>query len=126
MKRLLAAAIMLIVIITLCISSNLYVTHACQDTAKAVQNYYEQIFDAENADKNKLSKELEALWHNKKERLELFVNHGFLDEISICISQLPIYAKTGDKNRALIICENIKELCEQIEEEQKFAAHSFY
>lgn len=126
MKRLIPASIMIIFIAALCIYSNVYVNRACKQTVTNIEQYYENCFSNSGSTIETLSQNLENNWQKRKETLELFVNHSFLDKISLYIAQLPVLAQSGNETQFILVCENIKELTEQICEEQKFALHSFY
>lgn len=126
MKRLIPASIMIIFIAALCIYSNVYVNRACKQTVTDIEQYYENCFSNSDSTIETLSQNLENNWKKRKETLELFVNHSFLDKISLYIAQLPVLAQSGNETQFILVCENIKELTEQICEEQKFALHSFY
>ncbi len=126
MKRLIPASIMIIFIAALCIYSNVYVNRACEQTVTDIEQYYENCFSNSDSTIETLSQNLENNWQKRKETLELFVNHSFLDKISLYIAQLPVLAQSGNETQFILVCENIKELTEQICEEQKFALHSFY
>lgn len=126
MKRLIPASIMIIFIAALCIYSNVYVNRACKQTVTDIEQYYENCFSNSGSTIETLSQNLENNWQKRKETLELFVNHSFLDKISLYIAQLPVLAQSGNETQFILVCENIKELTEQICEEQKFALHSFY
>ena len=126
MKRLIPASIMIIFIAALCIYSNVYVNRACEQTVIDIEQYYENCFSNSGSTIETLSQNLENNWQKRKETLELFVNHSFLDKISLYIAQLPVLAQSGNETQFILVCENIKELTEQICEEQKFALHSFY
>ena len=126
MKRLIPASIMIIFIAALCIYSNVYVNRACKQTVTNIEQYYENCFSNSGSTIETLSQNLENNWQKRKETLELFVNHSFLDKISLYIAQLPVLAQSGNETQFILVCENIKELTEQICEEHKFALHSFY
>lgn len=126
MKRLIPASVMIIFIAALCIYSNVYVNRACEQTVTDIEQYYENCFSNSGGTIETLSQNLENNWKKRKETLELFVNHSFLDKISLYIAQLPVLAQSGNETQFILVCENIRELTEQICEEQKFALHSFY
>ncbi len=116
MKRLIAAVIILVFIISICSFSNFYVTRICNQTVGDIDLFLQ------NGD----TKALENSWHIKKEKLEIFANHSFLDKISLSIAELPTLTQSGDTTHVMLVCERIKELTEQIKQEQKFGFHSFY
>ena len=124
MKRLIPASIMIIFIAALCIYSNVYVNRACEQAVTDIEQYYENCFSNSDSTIETLSQNLENNWKKRNETLELFVNHSFLDKISLYIAQLPVLAQSGNETQFILVCENIKELTEQICEEQKFALHN--
>ncbi len=116
MKRLIPAAIILVFIISICICAHICVDRACKKTIDDIENYYNQ---------NITGAQLENNWKERKEQMALFVNHGFLDKISVYIGQLTI-----DTNNSLpesyTVYKNIESVISLIKAEQKFALHSFY
>ena len=116
MKRLIPAAIILVFIVFLCVFSHTHVNRICDKTLSDVQKYYNQKISAND---------LEQSWKHNKEKLLLFVNHSFLDKISIYIGELTVLNdnKNNYFNDAYI---NIQTILSMIKEEQQFAAHSFY
>lgn len=117
MKRLIPAAIILIFIITLCISSHLLVDNICDKTLNDIDNFYNKVISAQD---------LQDSWQNNKAKLSLFVNHGFLDDISIYIGQLTVSDNDIKSPEFEAIHKNIQSIMYLIKEEQRFAAHSFY
>ncbi len=116
MKRLIPAAIILVFIISICICAHICVDRACQKTIDDIENY---------RNKNITAAQLENSWKKRKEQMALFVNHGFLDKISVYIGQLTI--STDDNSSEFdTIYKNIKSVISLIKAEQKFALHSFY
>ncbi len=68
---------------------------------------------------------LELSWQKRKEKMSLFVNHGFLDDITIHIGQLTAYNNHNSEYFEHTF-KNIQTLLSMIKEEQQLAAHSFY
>lgn len=116
MKRLIPAAIILIFVITVCIGANLYVNTSCKETLNDIDAYYNQTITAS---------QLEKFWKERKEKMSLFVNHGFLDKISIYIGQLTVQENNNSPD-SNVIYKSIESVLELIKAEQKFALHSFY
>ncbi len=116
MKRLIPAAIILVFIISICIGSHICVDHACRKTIDDIENYQ---------NKNITAAQLENSWKKRKEQMSLFVNHGFLDKISVYIGQLTI--STDDNSPEFdTVYKNIESVISLIKAEQEFALHSFY
>lgn len=117
MKRLIPAGIILIFIISVCIFSNIYVDRACEQTADDINAYYNQTISADT---------LQSSWNRQKEKMSLFVNHGFLDKISIYIGQLTLTENKDNPPESDAIYKNIQTVLSLIKEEQEFDLHSFY
>ena len=110
MKRLIPAGIIFILTITICILSNIYVTQLCNQTITQAQKYYSNNISADS---------LKKFWKTQKEKLSFFVNHKFLDDVSINIDQL-----TAEKSNAIF--NNIKSIMDLIKSEQHLTPNSFY
>lgn len=116
MKRIIPAVIILIFTISLCICSHTLVDRACDATQSDINDYRNNSISADK---------LEQLWQKRKEKMSLFVNHGFLDDITIHIGQLTAYDNPNDE-RFDNTLKSIQTLLTMIKEEQQLAAHSFY
>ena len=116
MKRLIPAAIILLFIISICIIAHIFLDHACEKTLDDIEHFYNGSITAA---------QLENRWKERKEQMALFVNHDFLDKISVYVGQL---ALTTDDNSPdhNVIYKNIESVLSLIKAEQEFAPHSFY
>ncbi len=117
MKRLIPASIILVLIIVLCFCSHILVDNICDKALNDIDKYYNKTISAQDIQKS---------WQDKKEKLSLFVNHGFLDEISIYIGQLTVVDTDIKSPDFETIYKNIQTIMYMIKEEQRFAPHSFY
>lgn len=117
MKRLIPAAIILIFIISVCIYAHIYVARACEQTIDDIENYYNKSITAAQLENN---------WQDRKEQMALFVNHDFLDKISVYMGQLTVASNNGNSPELNVIYKNIESVLSLIKAEQKFALHSFY
>lgn len=116
MKRIFPAIIILVITICLCICSYIYVTRECDATNDDIDKFLQ----------NKISSlDLQNSWQERKEKLSFFVNHGFLDDMSLYIGQLSVYDDQNSERFDLIL-KNIDTLLSMIKQEQHFATHSFY
>lgn len=116
MKRLVPAVIILSMTIFICITAHTFVNRACDNTIKDIELYY---------NKKISSQQLEDNWQNRKENMALFVNHGFLDKISIYIGQLTVFTDNNLPENETVY-KNIKSVLSLIKAEQRFGLHSFY
>lgn len=116
MKRLIPAAIILAIIITLCVVSYLCIVEICSDTLHDIDQYYNKVISADTLNQN---------WESNKEKLAVFANHNFLDKITIYIGQLTL-SENSKKEKSYEIYQNIKTILSIIKEEQRPSLHSFY
>ncbi len=117
MKRLIPAAIILVFIITICVWAHICIDRACDKTLSDVKKFYNEKITAQ---------ELEKLWRERKENMALFVNHEFLDEISIFIGQLTLSSDENSRLELDMIYKNVETTLKLIKDEQTLALHSFY
>ena len=117
MKRLIPATIIFIFIISLCFSSHVLVYKITNKTLDDIDSFYNKTISA---------KQLQQSWQKNKEKLSLFVNHGFLDDISVYVGQLTIADADIKSPEFETIHKNILTIINMIKEEQRFASHSFY
>lgn len=117
MKRLIPAGIILIFLIAICVFSHTYTDKICEQAIKDVENYYNKNISADT---------LQDTWNEHKEKMSVFVNHEFLDEMSIYVGQLSAFENKQDSPETALIYKNIETFLSLIKEEQKFAIHSFY
>ena len=116
MKRLIPAAIILLFIISICIIAHIFVDHACEKTLDDIEHFYNGSITAA---------QLENRWKERKEQMALFVNHDFLDKISVYIGQLTITTNDNLPEHNAVY-KNIESVLSLIKAEQEFAPHSFY
>lgn len=117
MKRLIPAAIILILLISVCIGSHIYVDRACEKTLIDINAFQDKKISAST---------LENFWKERKEQMGIFVNHSFLDKISLYIGQLTLSIEKDNSSEFDTVYKNIETLLELIKAEQKLALHSFY
>lgn len=114
MKRLVPAVIILVFVVIICIVANVYVKQKCDITLEYINKYRAGEID---------SQQLESFWQEHKEKLSLFVNHDFLDKITVYIGQLTL--KENEINFD-VTYKSIESVLKLIKAEQEFALHSFY
>lgn len=117
MKRLIPATIIFIFIISVCITAHICIDRACDKTIADIEKFYSDELSA---------KELEKIWKDRKEEMSLFVNHEFLDEVSVYIGQLTLSSEEDDIPELDMAYKNIKTTLSLIKAEQTLALHSFY
>lgn len=114
MKRIIPAVIIIVFVIIICIGANVYVKQKCDITLEYINKYRTGEIT---------SQQLENYWQDQKEKLSLFVNHDFLDKITVYIGQLTIKENSVNFD---VTYKSIESVLKLIKEEQEFALHSFY
>ena len=117
MKRLIPATIILVFIITICTIANILVEQNLNQALEDINKFKNKTISAQ---------QLQESWNNKKENLSIFVNHGFLDDISIYIGQLMVSDSDIKSPEFETTYKNIQTIMHAIKEDQRFAPHSFY
>ncbi len=126
MKRLIPAAFIFIFVLTICICGNNYVDATYKKTMAEINSCYEIYQSGNKEQAEEFAENLSNNWHKTKVKLAAFVNHSFLDNISVYMSQLPVLIQQDSESLFLIAYKNIESSLEQMAEEQKFHLHSFY
>ncbi len=117
MKRLIPATIILIFVISVCTAAHICIDRACDQTIADIESFYNEEISG---------KQLEKIWKDRKEKMSLFVNHEFLDEVSVYIGQLTLSSEEDDIPELDMAYKNIKTTLSLIKAEQTLALHSFY
>lgn len=115
MKRLLAAAVLLIFILTSYFSGYFYIKRTCSQANKLLGDCIRD-YEADNKAINSAEK-LEKFWQKKEKILSIFANHTEIDEIELTISTLRVYSKSDDKIHFAEYSGNVKILLHQLNED---------
>lgn len=126
MKRLIPAILILIFIITVCVTCNMYVQKKCEKTIADVENCFFELKQNNNFVAHSKANAIKENWEKDKHKLEFFLNHKFIDQVSVCMSQLPVLTENSSVTAFSLTLENLKCVLNEIKEEQKLNLHSFY
>ncbi len=116
MKRLIYAAIIFATTIFLTCYSHIDVNRHCKDTNNDIKQFCSKKISGDA---------LEKSWENRKKKMSAFVNHDFLDQLSIYIGQLTLGDNSEDENFS-ITQKNIETLLAMIKDEQHLSIDSLY
>lgn len=126
MKRLIPSAVLAVIILLGCIWGHYVTDDVCNITDTELKEC-EQAYKNGSFDKaQELAKKLQKEWEDREEKLSLFVNHSFLDEISENLAQIPYFANPQSANLGLAKISYTKHLLKHIEEHQSLIPESFY
>ncbi len=88
MKRLLAAAVLLVFVIVSYLSGYFYVKNVCKETEILLNKAVESYQTGENISEN--FENLSSFWHKKEKILIIFANHDVADRIEKAINSLSV------------------------------------
>ncbi len=124
MKRLIIAGVLFILVITVYISSVIYITNSC-DKAYELLDKSISVYNKNDTAKSE-AKALRDYWDKKEKLLSVFVNHDRIDDIEKAISLLNVYAKKEKDPLFYEHADNVKILLHQIIEDTKITMHSIF
>ncbi len=122
MRRLIAAAILIVLIISIYLTGYLYINVTCEETKRLVLNCVTAYEKNENIEFH--AKKLEKYWSGKEKMLSVFTNHGVIDEIELAIESLGVHSKYPDNEMFYEYSSTLKMLLHQLLEDTTPSAHS--
>ena len=122
MKRLIAAAILLVFVVASYLTGYFYVNNTYKTANSMLEeciNIYEQNNNAHIA-----TQKLKDFWSEKEGTLSVFANHSSIDEIELAISSMLVYSNTKDNEFFYEYSSTVKTLLHQLLEDSKPNMHS--
>ncbi len=124
MKRLVAAGILLLFVISAYIYGYLYIDTACLEAKKILE---ECVIAYEGEDNASIKAEkLESYWSKKEKGLSFFANHADIDEIELAISTLKTYSSSKEKAIFYEYSGTVEVLLHQLMEDTTPNIHSIF
>lgn len=124
MRRLIAAAVLFIIVIGSYIGSYFYIDKTCEKTNKLLEECI-SAYDNQ-ADPSSAAKKLEDFWSKKEKSLSFIVNHTKIDDIEAEIGSLIIYSNTDQNELFYEHSETVKTLLHQLMEDTVPSIHSIF
>lgn len=124
MKRLIAAGILFVLVITAYVYGYLYIENTCK-TAKKFLKDCVSVY-AKSDDATDKAEKLEQYWSSKENGLSIFANHSEIDEIELAISSLKIYSNTKENEIFYEYSGTVETLIHQLLEDTKPTIHSIF
>ncbi len=122
MKRLIAAAVLTIIIAAIHFSGNIYIKNVIKESNKLVEtcieDYKKDISPKVHADK------LKTYWSDNEDYLSIFAHHDNIDQIELAIDTLNVYSETKDSEIFYEYSGTVKTLLHQLYEDNSFSMHS--
>ena len=122
MKRLIAAAVLGVILLVTYFTSYFYITNTCKKT-KELLNECRIAYDQKNNAEAK-AKEINDYWNKKEPILSIFSSHSKIDDIEEALYCLKIYSKTDEKEIFYEYQGTVKILIHQLLEDTKPGVHS--
>lgn len=122
MKRIIAAAALVVFIIGIYVTGYLYIDFTCKETEKLVEECiaaYERKEDIKSH-----TADLEKYWSSKEKLLSVFTNHAAIDEIELAIESLAVHSKYPDNEMFYEYSSTLKMYIHQMMEDTKPGVHS--
>ena len=124
MKRMIAAAILLIFVATVYITGFFYIKNTCEK-AENLLTKCNQAFE-EDKEAQKQVKNLENLWDKSEKVLSVFSNHKLIDEIELAIYALKTHTQKREEAMFYEYSSKIKTMLHQMMEDTMPSIHSIF
>ncbi len=124
MKRIIAAAILFVFVVSVYFFGTSYIKSTCKK-ANVLLTKCTEIYKSDK-DATEASKELSEFWTEKEPYLSIFANHTQIDEIELAISSLQNYATSKDNTIFYEYSGTVKTLLHQMLEDITPSFHSIF
>lgn len=122
MKRLIAALILLVFVLTAYFTGYFYISNTCKQANELLEECTAAYNNGKDA--SEPTEKLDKFWSEKEKPLSVFVNHAAIDEIELAIASLLIYSSTAEDELFFEHSQNIKTLLHQLMEDTVPGVHS--
>ena len=122
MKRLIAAAVLGVILLVMYFTSYFYITDTCKKTTDLL-NECRVAYDQQNNAEEKAI-EINEYWNKKEPILSIFSSHSKIDDIEEALYCLKIYSNTDEKEIFYEYQGTVKILIHQLLEDTKPGVHS--
>ena len=126
MKRLIAAAILTVLVASLWFCGNYTIKHHTEKTKASLESCMQELKDGNEQKAREKAEKLEIQWDKSKMWLAVFVNHTLLDSISKSVSHLSSMASGKEFAHFESEYSEITGTLEQIVAENRFEISAFY
>ncbi|MBR7133151.1 MAG: DUF4363 family protein [Clostridia bacterium] len=124
MKRLIAATVLFILVITAYFTAYISIKNACEQANILLEDCV-SAYDKNGNGKQEAEK-LEKLWSEKENLLSFFANHQSIDDIELAIYTLLDYSDTNENEIFYEYSGTVKTLLHQLMEDTRPGIHSIF
>ena len=122
MRRLLAAAVLIVLVAVIYATGYFYIDNTCEKTDEILKECVIAYTNGENVEL--LTTKLENYWSKKERTLSIFMNHNDIDEVELAIENLTVHSKYKGNEMFYEYSSTIDILLHQIMEDTAFGMHS--
>ena len=122
MKRIIAAAVLMVFIISSYLGGYFYIKKTCEDTEKIVKECVSAYEEQKNI--KLYTTKLENYWSSKEKILSVVTNHNAIDEVEHAIESLTVHSKYPQNQMFYEYSSTLEILLHQIMEDTAFGMHS--
>ena len=125
MKRIIAAAVLVVLVALLAVTESMYIKNFCKHKKQEIQDV-ENLYTEDISECTDSAKRFKEEWDCLQSKMTLFVNHSLIDQISEDATRIPVYAENRDKSEFYAACADIERALKQISDDQRIGIDSFY
>lgn len=122
MRRLIAAAVLAVLVTVIYLTGYFYIENTCKETKNLISDCVTAY--KENGDIDFHTQKLEEYWSSKEKLLSMFTNHGVIDEIELTIEALSAHGRYPENEMFYECSGKLKILLHQIMEDTTPSMHS--
>ncbi len=115
MKRLIAAALLLLAVFAVYVIGSLNISKTCKASEELLDSCLTAYENGEDA--GVYCEKLEKLWEKREKTLSIFTNHAVLDEMELSVKELALHVGYADNKFFYDYHTKIKMLIHQIKED---------
>lgn len=126
MKRLILAAVLLLLIVTVCFLGGFTVLRTVKDFKNEIENCEQFYIEGNLSAAKKSAEDFKKQWHKSEKIISVFTNHRPLDDISILAATLCEAANENNDFEFFSAIEGIKTKLQLIYREESFNSENMY
>lgn len=126
MKRLIPAAVLLVIIVCVSVFGKIIVDRNCTAISEKLTEFKKQYLNANNEEAERSAEEIQEQWRKCEKRISPFANRELIDNITISLSRMRNGIENNAKDNVLYEYSSIKIYLDKITDEQSLTATSFF
>ena len=125
MKRTIIAVSLIVLLFAFCLLETEKINTICDDMENRVA-VISALYENGDAYTKEKCEELKKTWERDSKKAAFFINHGYIEQLTDSISILPVFAVTNSDDMFYANTESIKKVLNQIRNDSRLSADSFY